>query len=127
MRVPAKTGEFVLVEKKSKFIGVLFRVDTEQEAIKHLNEIKAAHRKARHNCYAYRIGNYTRYSDDGEPHGTAGMPIFEVLRREDINNVLCVVTRYFGGTLLGRGGLVRAYIGAVKGAIEDAGIITIDN
>lgn len=125
MKVPAETGEFLLVEKKSKFIAVLFRVDTEQAAMDRLKETRAAHKKASHNCYAYRVGNATRYGDDGEPKGTAGMPIYEVLRREDIQNALCVVTRYFGGTLLGRGGLVRAYVAAAKGAVVSAGTETL--
>ncbi|MCL1819878.1 MAG: YigZ family protein [Oscillospiraceae bacterium] len=119
MKTPANDGEFTLVVKRSKFIGVVFRVETEDDALARLKEVKAAHRKASHNCYAYRIGNATRYSDDGEPHGTAGMPIYEMLRREGIDNILCVVTRYFGGTLLGRGGLVRAYTAAAKGAVGE--------
>ena len=125
MKVPAKTGGFLLVEKKSKFIAALFRVDTEQAALECLSAVRAAHKKASHHCYAYRVGNSTRYGDDGEPRGTAGIPIFEVLRREDMQNALCVVTRYFGGTLLGRGGLLRAYVAAAKGAVADAGAVDI--
>ncbi len=102
-------------EKKSRFIGYVKPVKNEDEAIEFVNAVKAKHRDATHNCYAYivRENNIMRYSDDGEPAGTAGMPILDVLRREDLTDVAVVVTRYFGGTLLGTGGLVRAY---TKGA-----------
>ena len=103
------------VEKKSRFIGYVKPVTTENDAIEFVNAVKAKHRDATHNCYAYivRDNNIMRYSDDGEPAGTAGMPILDVLRKEDLTDVCVVVTRYFGGTLLGTGGLVRAY---TKGA-----------
>ncbi len=108
-------GEFV--EKKSRFIGYCKPVCTEDEAIEFINAVRKKHSDATHNCYAYivRDNNIMRYSDDGEPAGTAGMPILDVLRKEELTDVCVVVTRYFGGTLLGTGGLVRAY---TKGAQE---------
>ncbi len=106
-------GEFV--EKKSRFIGYVKPVTTEDEAIEFVNAVRKKHSDATHNCYAYivRDNNIMRYSDDGEPAGTAGMPILDVLRKEELTDLAVVVTRYFGGTLLGTGGLVRAY---TKGA-----------
>ena len=103
------------VEKKSRFIGYVKPVINEEEAIEFINAVKKKHSDATHNCYAYivRDNNIMRYSDDGEPAGTAGMPILDVLRKEELTDVCVVVTRYFGGTLLGTGGLVRAY---TKGA-----------
>lgn len=117
-------GEDRFVEKKSKFIGRIWRVETPEQAVEKINQTRAKHRDARHNCYAYiiREGNYMRYSDDGEPQGTAGMPILDVLRREGITNVCCVVTRYFGGILLGTGGLVRAYTQGAQIALAAAGV-----
>ncbi|MCD8357099.1 MAG: YigZ family protein [Clostridia bacterium] len=122
--VPAGYGEGRYEDRKSKFIGEIFPVETPEEAVQKLNEVKAKYRDARHHCYAYiiREGNYMRYSDDGEPQGTAGMPILDVLRRENITNVCCVVTRYFGGVLLGTGGLVRAYTKSAQLGLEKAGI-----
>lgn len=115
-------------EKKSKFIGELFRVETQEDAVARLNEVKAKYRDARHHCYAYiiREGNYMRYSDDGEPQGTAGMPILEVLRHAGVTNVCCVVTRYFGGILLGTGGLARAYTKGAQIALRAAGLSRMD-
>ena len=112
------------VEKKSRFIGYISPVSTEEEAIEFINEIRTKHRDATHNVYAYslRAGQIKRASDDGEPQGTAGMPVLDVLQKEGIYNVLCVVTRYFGGTLLGTGGLVRAYSKSAKLALEAAGV-----
>ncbi len=112
------------IEKKSEFIGYLAPVSTEEEAVKFVAEIRAMHPKARHNCYAYilRENNTARHSDDGEPQGTAGAPIFEVLRKEGLTDVACVVTRYFGGILLGAGGLTRAYAKAAKDAVSAAQI-----
>lgn len=100
-----------LIEKKSRFIGYCSPVKTEEEALDFINAIKGKHREATHNVYAYiiRENNIMRYSDDGEPSGTAGMPVLEVLRKEGLTDVAVVVTRYFGGVLLGAGGLVRAY------------------
>ena len=111
-------------EKRSRFIASAAPVETEEQAVEFINSVKAANRKARHNVYAYilRDGNISRYSDDGEPQGTAGQPILNVLEREGVQDVLCVVTRYFGGILLGAGGLCRAYTKAAKDALDDAGI-----
>ncbi|MGN1097769.1 MAG: YigZ family protein, partial [Clostridia bacterium] len=104
-------GSAEMIEKKSRFIGYCCPVKTEDEALEFINAIKAKHREATHNVYAYivRENNIMRYSDDGEPGGTAGMPTLEVLRKEGLTDVAVVVTRYFGGVLLGAGGLVRAY------------------
>ena len=112
------------VEKKSEFIGYLSPVKTEEEAVAFINEIRAMHRKATHNCYAYilRENSTARHSDDGEPSGTAGVPIYEVLRKEELCDVACVVTRYFGGIMLGAGGLVRAYTRGAKDAVDTAKI-----
>ena len=108
------TDEFV--EKRSRFIGYAKPVTTEEEAIAFINEIRAQHREATHNVYAYalREGQVRRYSDDGEPQGTAGIPVLDVLQKSGLVDAVVVVTRYFGGTLLGTGGLVRAYTQAVK-------------
>ena len=109
-------------EKKSRFIGYISPVTTEEEALEFIAEIKAKHRDARHNVYAYivRKNNIMRYSDDGEPQGTAGFPSLEVLQKEGLTDVAVVVTRYFGGILLGGGGLLRAYSRAVKDAVDAA-------
>mgnify|MGYP003290013081 CR=1 FL=1 len=110
-----------LVEKKSKFIAKIVKVTSEEDAMNVLKSIKKEHRDARHNVFAYRIANGSeRFSDDGEPSGTAGVPILDILRGEKLQNVLVVVTRYFGGILLGTGGLVKAYSGATKDAIAQA-------
>ena len=112
------------IEKKSEFIGNLAPCRTEEEALAFIQEIRRQHRKATHNCYAYilRDNNIGRHSDDGEPSGTAGAPMFEVLKKEGLTDVCCVVTRYFGGILLGAGGLVRAYTNGVKIAVDAAKI-----
>ena len=122
--IPAAYGEGRYEDRKSKFIGEIFPVETPEAAIEAIQSVKAKYRDARHHCYAYiiREGNYMRYSDDGEPQGTAGMPILDVLRRENITNVCCVVTRHFGGVLLGTGGLVRAYTKSAQLGLEAAGI-----
>lgn len=110
-------------EKKSEFIGYLAPVENEEEAVGFIEEIRAMHRKARHNCYAYILKDGgARHSDDGEPQGTAGVPIYEVLQKEGLSGVCCVVTRYFGGVLLGAGGLVRAYTKAAADAVSAAKI-----
>ncbi|MCM1022965.1 MAG: YigZ family protein [Prevotella sp.] len=116
------SAEASFIEKKSEFIGYVRHAETEEEAVSFINEIRASHRKARHNVYAYilREGNTSRYSDDGEPQGTAGVPVLEVLRKEGLTDVCCVVTRYFGGILLGGGGLVRAYSHSAKIAVDAA-------
>ncbi len=120
-------GYAVYEEKKSEFIANVFPVKTEEEALSFLNEMKKQYKDARHNCFAYIIMENgvlkERYSDDGEPSGTAGMPILEVIRREELQNLLVVVTRYFGGTLLGTGGLVRAYGKSAKDGVLNAKII----
>lgn len=110
------------IEKKSEFIGYISPVKTNQEAVDFINEIKSQNRKAKHNVYAYILldNNITRYSDDGEPQGTAGMPVLDVLQKENLTDVCVVVTRYFGGILLGGGGLVRAYSHACKLAVDAA-------
>lgn len=118
-----------LVERKSEFIGYVSPVKTEEEATAFVNEIRKKHSDARHNVYAYilRENNTVRFSDDGEPHGTAGMPVLEVLRKEELTDIAVVVTRYFGGILLGTGGLVRAYTAAAKAALENAEIVIYDH
>lgn len=120
----ARRCEARFIEKKSEFIGYLCPVQTEEQAVAFIEEIRAMHRKATHNCYAYilRENNAARHSDDGEPGGTAGVPIYEVLRKEGLTDICCVVTRYFGGVLLGAGGLVRAYTKGAKDAVDAAQI-----
>ena len=120
--VPTGFGEDEFTEKKSRFIGRVWPVETEEEALAHIQAMKKHHYDATHNCWAYVIKDgAVRFSDDGEPGGTAGMPMVQVLQKENLFNVCCVVTRYFGGTLLGAGGLVRAYTKGAKIAIDAAG------
>lgn len=120
--VPTGYGEDEFTEKKSRFIGRVWLVETEQEALARIQEMKKKHYDATHNCWAYVIKDGPmRFSDDGEPGGTAGNPMMQVLQREQLYNVVCVVTRYFGGILLGAGGLVRAYTKGAKIAIDAAG------
>lgn len=111
-----------LIEKRSRFIGYVRPVSTQDEAVAFINEIKTKHWDATHNVYAYVIRNegVTRYSDDNEPQGTAGIPVLDAIRKRDITDCVVVVTRYFGGTLLGAGGLVRAYSAAAKAGIDAA-------
>lgn len=119
-------GEDSFEEKKSQFIGYAKRVESEEEARAFVDEIKGMHKQARHNCYAYIIGSnmgIQRYSDDGEPQGTAGIPILEVMKKSGITDCAIVVTRYFGGILLGTGGLTRAYKKGASIAVKAAGII----
>ncbi len=115
------------IEKKSRFIGYVCPVQTQQEAVDFINSIKSKHWDATHNVYAYVLkeNNIQRYSDDGEPSGTAGVPVLDVILKNELVNVCVVVTRYFGGTLLGAGGLVRAYSHASKLAVEAGRIITM--
>ncbi len=122
--VPFGEGEGELIEKRSRFIGHVWRVDSEAEARARIEETKKRHYDARHNCWCciLRTGNVLRYADDGEPQGTAGQPMLNVFQREGVENVCCVVTRYFGGILLGAGGLTRAYAAAAKLALDDAGV-----
>ncbi len=124
-RVLLEGGEGEIVEKKSRFIATVHKVETEEEAIRFIEEMKKKYWDARHNCSAFVIGSrgeLTRCSDDGEPSGTAGRPMLEVLLGEGIRNIAVVVTRYFGGVLLGTGGLVRAYTQAVKAGLEECTI-----
>ena len=116
-------------EKRSRFIGYCKPVTTEQEATDFINEKRSKHWDARHNVYAYslREGNIKRYSDDGEPSGTAGMPVLDVILKNEVYDVCVVVTRYFGGVLLGTGGLVRAYSQAAKLALEAGGVVVMEN
>lgn len=117
----AQRAEDDFFERKSQFIGYIAPVSSEEEALAFLAEIRAKHRDARHNCFAYILQNgVKRASDDGEPQGTAGVPIMEVVEREGLTDVIVVVTRYFGGILLGAGGLVRAYAHAAKLAVDAA-------
>ena len=114
-RIPFQEAESEFVEKRSRFISRVWRVETEEEAQARIQETKKKYYDARHNCWCYLLGpNLVRYSDDGEPQGTAGQPMLNVFQRENVTGAVCVVTRYFGGILLGAGGLVRAYTQAVK-------------
>ncbi len=116
-----------LEEKRSRFIASLAFADTEEKALAFLNQVREANRTARHNVYAYilRQDNRTRYSDDGEPPKTAGLPVLEVLTHAGLTDCVLVVTRYFGGILLGTGGLVRAYSGAAALAVKSARVVTV--
>lgn len=125
MKRVLRTGKGEIVEKKSRFISIALNVDSPQQALDYVNSIKKKYYDARHNCYAYICGNdgqEKRFSDDGEPSGTAGKPMLDVLEGFGVTNCLVVVTRYFGGTLLGTGGLVKAYSSAAKEALENAGL-----
>ncbi len=118
-----KGGMGEIVEKKSRFIAQVFPVKTEEEAAEFIGQVKKEYWDARHNCYAFVLGQggeITRCSDDGEPSGTAGRPILEVLMGRELTNILVIVTRYFGGTLLGTGGLVRAYSEAAKEGLNNS-------
>lgn len=126
MKIVYRAGQGEIVEKKSRFIANIFPVHSEEEALAYIEEIRKKHYDARHNCFAYVIGEKNevmRGSDDGEPSGTAGRPMLEVLLGEELHDVLAVVTRYFGGTLLGTGGLVRAYSAAVKEGLSKTEVI----
>lgn len=121
-----ENGQSEIEIKKSRFICHLFRITSEEEAKERLNDIKKEHWKATHNCHAYVIGennDIQRSSDDGEPIGTAGLPMLEILKKRGLINTLAVVTRYFGGTELGKGGLIRAYGGAVSDALDTIGMV----
>lgn len=120
----SKDGFFEFTEKRSRFLGYAKPVSTEAEALNFIASIKDANKTANHNVYAYslRENNLLRYSDDGEPQGTAGLPVLDILKRGEIVDAAIVVTRYFGGTLLGTGGLVRAYSDGAAGAVNEAGI-----
>ena len=124
--IPTRASETEFTEKRSRFLGHVWRVESEAEARARIEEMKR-HYDARHNCWCYRLreGGVERYSDDGEPQGTAGQPMLNVFQREEVTNVVCVVTRYFGGILLGAGGLVRAYTQSAKDALDAAGISVV--
>ena len=125
-----KKGKAEIEIKKSIFIGRAIFVKSEEEALDFLDKVKEEEKSATHNCHAYIIGEdglTQRYSDDGEPSGTAGVPMLEVLKKEEMKNVLVIVTRYFGGTKLGAGGLVRAYTDAVVKALDDAKRVVMKN
>ena len=122
--VPCEAAEREFTEKRSRFIGQVWRVEDESEARRRIEETRRRYHDARHNCWCYVIhdGGLVRYSDDGEPQGTAGQPMLNVFQRRGVENVCCVVTRYFGGILLGAGGLARAYGKAAKDALDAAGV-----
>ena len=114
------------IEKKSRFIATIFPINSKKEAEDKIQKIKKEFWDAKHNVYAYILpNNISKYSDDGEPQGTAGLPVFTVLNKKELVNVLVVVTRYFGGILLGKGGLIRAYSESVKNVLEKAKIYEI--
>ena len=122
-RVPYREAEIEYIDKKSRFIGHIYKIETAEQAQEILAAVRKQYWDATHNVYAYILRNgVMRFSDDGEPQGTSGMPTLEVLKKEDVFDVLCVTTRYFGGTLLGAGGLVRAYSHTCKLALDAAGI-----
>ena len=124
--IPSGAGEAELTEKRSRFLGHVRPVETEDEARAFIAEMKNKYYDARHNCWCYLIrGGPERYSDDGEPQGSAGIPMLEVFRREGVTNAVCVVTRYFGGVLLGTGGLLRAYTQSAKDALDAAGLSVV--
>ena len=124
--IPTKEAEATFVEKRSEFIGHVWPVETEEKARAHVEASKKKYHDARHNCWCYLIKDGpVRYSDDGEPQGTAGQPMLGVFQKEGVTNVCCVVTRYFGGILLGAGGLVRAYTQSAKDALDAAGISVV--
>jgi uncharacterized YigZ family protein len=124
----SSSGEAEIVEKKSRFIAHVKVIESEQDALAFIEETKKKYWDARHNCYAYQLGEnhrIQRYNDDGEPGGTAGMPILEVLKGNDVHNTIIIVTRYFGGVLLGTGGLVRAYTKASVEGLKAAGLCEV--
>ena len=126
-QIPTGAAETEFTEKRSRFIGHVWPVETEAEARACIEETKKRYHDARHNCWCYLIreGGVIRYSDDGEPQGTAGQPMLGVFQKEGVENVCCVVTRYFGGVLLGAGGLTRAYGRSAKDALDAAGISVV--
>ncbi len=124
--VPFENAGSEFEEKRSRFISHLYRVTTEDEARARIDEIKKKYHDARHNCWCYVLHDgAVRYGDDGEPQGTAGQPMLSVFQREGVENVVCIVTRYFGGVLLGTGGLLRAYTKSAKDALDAAGIAAV--
>lgn len=124
--VPSRPSETEFTEKRSTFIGHVFPVETEEEARARIGEMKKKYHDARHNCWCYLIKDGpVRYSDDGEPQGTAGQPMLGVFQKEGVVNVCCVATRYFGGILLGAGGLARSYARSAKDALDAAGVSAV--
>ena len=124
--IPTRAAQAEFVEKRSTFIGHVWPVESEEQARAHIEETKKRYHDARHNCWCYLIKDGpVRYSDDGEPQGTAGQPMLAVFQKEGVTGVCCVVTRYFGGILLGAGGLVRAYTQAAKDALDAAGLSVV--
>lgn len=125
--VPTGVSCVEFIEKRSRFIGQVWPVEGEEEARARIEETRKKYHDARHNCWCYllREGGVVRYSDDGEPQGTAGQPMLGVFQKEGVENLCCVVTRYFGGVLLGAGGLVRAYTRSAKDALDAAGISVV--
>ena len=125
--IPTGHSETELVEKRSRFIGQVWRISSEEEARERIEATRKKHYDARHTCWGYRLrqGGLERCSDDGEPQGTAGQPMLNVFQREEVVDVVCVVTRSFGGVLLGAGGLVRAYTQGAKDALDCAGISVV--
>nr|WP_325185668.1 YigZ family protein [uncultured Oscillibacter sp.] len=124
--VPYQDAESEFTEKRSRFISRLWRVETEEEARARLEAVRKQYHDARHHCWCYLLkGGAVRYSDDGEPQGTAGQPMLNVFQRQEVTNVCCVVTRYFGGILLGAGGLTRAYTRGAKDALDAAGVCRV--
>lgn len=125
-RILFESGQDEIVEKKSRFIGITFPIDSENDAVRYIEECKKKYWDARHRCYAYVVGEnmeLQRFSDDGEPQGTAGKPILDVLLGEDVHDCLIIVVRYFGGTLLGTGGLVKAYSQASRAALLSSEVL----
>lgn len=124
--VPTGPGDAEYVEKRSKFLGKVRPVESEEAARAFIDEMKKKYHDARHNCWCYVLkSGVMRYSDDGEPQGTAGQPMLDVFNREGVTDAVCVITRYFGGVLLGTGGLVRAYTTATARALENAEVVTV--
>ena len=123
-KIPFSAAQSEFTEKRSRFIGQVWPVSSEEEAQERIRSAKKKYHDARHNCWCYLIqaGGVVRYSDDGEPQGTAGQPMLNVFQREGVGNVCCVVTRYFGGILLGAGGLTRAYGKSARDALSAAGV-----
>lgn len=124
-RTVTKTHVREEIVKGSRFIAFATRVKDVDDALARLDEVRAQHLEATHNCWAYRAGPELRFSDDGEPGGTAGRPMLEVLQKRELDFVLAVVTRYYGGTKLGAGGLVRAYSGSLAKALDEAGVLVV--
>lgn len=124
-RTVAKTHTREEVVKGSRFVAFVTRVKSVDDALEQLGGVRARHAEATHNCWAYRVGPEARFSDDGEPGGTAGRSMLEVLQKRELDSVLAVVTRYYGGTRLGAGGLARAYGGGLAKALDEAGVVVV--